>query len=249
VVSFTPRPLYSGERAPGTHWIGGWVDPKIGLDEIENWKFLTLPGLEFRPLGRPARSQSLYRVHPEKEGVKKYCVIYYICLSQQKVNRITVILLTWISSKSKNRISVLTTVVMKGSIFQDTRTMPCSPLKSADVSEDHVASRDGHLLHAVFLFRPWILRCHAVSKRRLTFNGLYGFISLEDRTLRKNTRSQNRSWQTSKFKVAGWIEKELMLGDVLLESAFCWKRCYIPPQSVCACTYSWKSPGSISQCV
>jgi hypothetical protein len=29
-------------------------------------------------------------------------------------------------------------VVMKGSIFQD--TMPCSPLKSADVSEDDVAS-------------------------------------------------------------------------------------------------------------
>jgi hypothetical protein len=25
-------------------------------------KFLTLPGLELRPLGRPARSQSLYRL-------------------------------------------------------------------------------------------------------------------------------------------------------------------------------------------
>jgi hypothetical protein len=27
--SFTPR-----ERAPGTHWIGGWVDPKAGLDAV-----------------------------------------------------------------------------------------------------------------------------------------------------------------------------------------------------------------------
>jgi hypothetical protein len=26
---FTPR-----ERAPGTHWIGGWVGPKAGLDAV-----------------------------------------------------------------------------------------------------------------------------------------------------------------------------------------------------------------------
>jgi hypothetical protein len=54
---FTP-----GERAPGTHWIGGWVGPRTGLDDVERRKFLTLPGLELRPLGRPARSQSLYRL-------------------------------------------------------------------------------------------------------------------------------------------------------------------------------------------
>jgi hypothetical protein len=41
----TPR-----ERAPGTHWIGGWVDPRAGLDDVEKRKFLTLPGLELRPL-------------------------------------------------------------------------------------------------------------------------------------------------------------------------------------------------------
>jgi hypothetical protein len=23
-----------GERDPGTHWIGGWVDPKAGLDDV-----------------------------------------------------------------------------------------------------------------------------------------------------------------------------------------------------------------------
>jgi hypothetical protein len=55
---FTP-----GERAHGTHWIRGWVDPRAGLDDVEKTKFLTLPGLELRrPLDRPARSQSLYRL-------------------------------------------------------------------------------------------------------------------------------------------------------------------------------------------
>jgi hypothetical protein len=53
---FIPR-----ERAPGTHWIGDWVGPRAGLD-VEKRKFLTLQGLELRPLGRPVRSQSLYRL-------------------------------------------------------------------------------------------------------------------------------------------------------------------------------------------
>jgi hypothetical protein len=38
------------------------VDPRAGLDEVEKRKFLTLPGLELRHLGRPAHSQSLYRL-------------------------------------------------------------------------------------------------------------------------------------------------------------------------------------------
>jgi hypothetical protein len=54
----TSRPgrFNAGERAPGTHWIGGWVDLRAGLDDLENRKFLSLPGLELRPLGRQARS-------------------------------------------------------------------------------------------------------------------------------------------------------------------------------------------------
>jgi hypothetical protein len=33
VVSVTPRPRFApGERTPGTHWIGGWVSLKAGLD-------------------------------------------------------------------------------------------------------------------------------------------------------------------------------------------------------------------------
>jgi hypothetical protein len=38
------------------------VGPRAGLDDVEKRKFLTLPGLELRPLGCPARSQSLYRL-------------------------------------------------------------------------------------------------------------------------------------------------------------------------------------------
>jgi hypothetical protein len=38
------------------------VAPRTGLDDVEERKFLTLPGLELRPLRRPARSQSLYRL-------------------------------------------------------------------------------------------------------------------------------------------------------------------------------------------
>jgi hypothetical protein len=45
---FTP-----GEIAPGTHWIGGWVGPRTAMEKKQ---FLTLPGLELRSLGRPARS-------------------------------------------------------------------------------------------------------------------------------------------------------------------------------------------------
>jgi hypothetical protein len=31
-------------------------------EDMDKWKFLTLSGLELRPLGRPARSESLYRL-------------------------------------------------------------------------------------------------------------------------------------------------------------------------------------------
>jgi hypothetical protein len=55
-ILFTP-----GERSPSAHCIGGWVGPRAGMDAMENRAFLTLKGIELRPLGRPARSQSLYR--------------------------------------------------------------------------------------------------------------------------------------------------------------------------------------------
>jgi hypothetical protein len=49
-----PWPFILGERAPGTHYIGGWVEPGAHLYDMERWKFLTLWGLELRPLCGPA---------------------------------------------------------------------------------------------------------------------------------------------------------------------------------------------------
>jgi hypothetical protein len=57
-----PGRFIPGETAAGTHWIGGLVEPRAGLDDVEKRKFLILPGLELRLLDRPARSQSLYRL-------------------------------------------------------------------------------------------------------------------------------------------------------------------------------------------
>jgi hypothetical protein len=57
VVSFTPLPLY-----PRTHWIGGCVGPRAGLDGAGKTIFLTLTGLELQPVGHPVRGQSLYRL-------------------------------------------------------------------------------------------------------------------------------------------------------------------------------------------
>jgi hypothetical protein len=51
---FIPRNI-----APSTLWIGSRVGPRAGLDDVEERKLLTPPGLEPRPLGRPAFSQLL----------------------------------------------------------------------------------------------------------------------------------------------------------------------------------------------
>jgi hypothetical protein len=63
----SPAVLPPGKAPRGTHWLGGRVDPKDGLDDVKKRKFLSLPGLEIRPLGRPARSQSLYRLRYGEE--------------------------------------------------------------------------------------------------------------------------------------------------------------------------------------
>jgi hypothetical protein len=49
------------ERTPGTHWIGGWVGPRAGLDTEARGHILSpMPGIERRSPGRPARSQTPY---------------------------------------------------------------------------------------------------------------------------------------------------------------------------------------------
>jgi hypothetical protein len=58
-----PRRSTPGKRGPGTHWIGGWVGPRTGLNDVEKRKFLNVVRLELWPLGRLARSQSLYRLY------------------------------------------------------------------------------------------------------------------------------------------------------------------------------------------
>jgi hypothetical protein len=47
---------------PGAHSIGGGVDPRAGMDDVEKREFVTLSGLELRPFSRQARCQSLYRL-------------------------------------------------------------------------------------------------------------------------------------------------------------------------------------------
>jgi hypothetical protein len=42
VVSFKP----AAPSPPGTHWIGGWVGLRAGLDAVEKAKDLALPGFE-----------------------------------------------------------------------------------------------------------------------------------------------------------------------------------------------------------
>jgi hypothetical protein len=56
----TSRPcgFIPGERLLGTHWIGGWVNPRSGLDDVEKRKFFTQLGHELRTVSRLARSQS-----------------------------------------------------------------------------------------------------------------------------------------------------------------------------------------------
>jgi hypothetical protein len=53
-----PVCLPHGKVTPGTDWL----DPRVCLDDMEKWIFLTLPGLELQPLGRRDRKLSLYRL-------------------------------------------------------------------------------------------------------------------------------------------------------------------------------------------
>jgi hypothetical protein len=47
-----------GEKDPGSHCIGVWVGPKSTLVNVKKKsKFFILPGLEIRPLSRPACDQ------------------------------------------------------------------------------------------------------------------------------------------------------------------------------------------------
>jgi hypothetical protein len=81
---FTP-----GEIAPGTYWIGGWVGPRAGMDDVQKRKFLTLPGLELQPLGRPARSHSLSRMPKRKS---RYAISTACDITQNVMGRCSLII-------------------------------------------------------------------------------------------------------------------------------------------------------------
>jgi hypothetical protein len=61
------------------------VDPRAGWDDMERRRFLTLPGLELQPLGRPARSQSLYRLpYPgSSDGISHIFIKLFLLLSAE----------------------------------------------------------------------------------------------------------------------------------------------------------------------
>jgi hypothetical protein len=54
---FTP-----GERAPGYHWIGGWVGPRAGLNDLEERQILPLRDSNSKPSLVQHRSQPLYQL-------------------------------------------------------------------------------------------------------------------------------------------------------------------------------------------
>jgi hypothetical protein len=53
-----PAALPRGEKTFGTHWVGGWVGPRTGPHDVEKRTISPLPGLELRPIGRPASRYS-----------------------------------------------------------------------------------------------------------------------------------------------------------------------------------------------
>jgi hypothetical protein len=67
-----PATLPPGKQTPGILWIGDWVAPRVGLEDMEKRIFLTLPGLELRTLCRPARNQSLYRLRYPGSQIERY---------------------------------------------------------------------------------------------------------------------------------------------------------------------------------
>jgi hypothetical protein len=58
-----------------------WLDGRrAGLNDVEKWKYLTLQGLDLRPLGRPARSQSLYRLSYRRSSIRYSTGTFYSLL-------------------------------------------------------------------------------------------------------------------------------------------------------------------------
>jgi hypothetical protein len=72
VVSFTPLPLYSRRKRPGTIPIGGWVGPRGDLDAVE-YRKISYPCWKLNP-GNPACSPSTCQLS--------------LCISRQDLKRV-----------------------------------------------------------------------------------------------------------------------------------------------------------------
>jgi hypothetical protein len=69
MVSFTLRHFTPRKKAPGTHWIGGWVGPRAGLDAVAKRK---IPSSSWElSAGRPDRS--VFQI------VQTCTLYYYYC--------------------------------------------------------------------------------------------------------------------------------------------------------------------------
>jgi hypothetical protein len=54
-MTFTPHPLYTWRKIPGTHWIGGWVGPRAGVNTavVKRKNLIIVPAGDQTPVVKP----------------------------------------------------------------------------------------------------------------------------------------------------------------------------------------------------
>jgi hypothetical protein len=92
VVSFTPRPLYPRERAPGTDWIGGWVGPRAVLDAVVKRKIpsslreLNLRTPIVQPVAQHYTDWAITALNREYNYLKTKTAYERKCTNQRRAN-------------------------------------------------------------------------------------------------------------------------------------------------------------------
>jgi hypothetical protein len=118
------------------------VGLRIGLDDIERRKFLPLPGLELRPLRRPARSQSIYRLRYPGSCSKMKFTGKVDATSQLYVNFMYYVRREYVTCKHENNIRI-SGFTLNITVFNATLSTSVSTLVV------HVSTTLGH--HQVIL--------------------------------------------------------------------------------------------------
>jgi hypothetical protein len=76
MVTFRPCRFTRLRQSPGTHWIGGWVRLRAGLDTVEN-KNKSCPCWDSNS-GLPSRNTSMYLPFEQSRLlIARYCCYYY----------------------------------------------------------------------------------------------------------------------------------------------------------------------------